>query len=225
VARGRAQATATAQTETAPTQRGLLRRALDAVRGSADAPAPAATAPVPTPTPPPARRVQRPTVRLVEAPPAPRLSRVRAAQAPTAPGPAEPAQPSSDLERRFVVSDSAPALPAPNSTGGTLARAIAPTYPTASQAAQALTTGQPVTLSRFGLSDISAAASSVASGISNAASSAAGAVSSALGGGGGAGGGSGGGGGGADSDKSYNEIMHRLREEQEQLGQLIQHPF
>jgi hypothetical protein len=44
------------------------------------------------------------------------------------------------------------------------------------------------------------------------------------GGGGGASGG-GGGGGGGDSDLIYTEVMRRVREEQEQLGQLIDHPF
>jgi hypothetical protein len=32
-------------------------------------------------------------------------------------------------------------------------------------------------------------------------------------------------GGGADSDAVYEEVMRRLRQEQEQLGQLIPHPF
>ena len=45
------------------------------------------------------------------------------------------------------------------------------------------------------------------------------------GGGGSAGGGGGGGGGGGDSDQIYAEVMRRVREEQEQLGQLINHPF
>jgi hypothetical protein len=45
------------------------------------------------------------------------------------------------------------------------------------------------------------------------------------GGGGGAGGGGGGGGGGHSSDLIYSEMLRRVREEQEQLGQLINHPF
>jgi hypothetical protein len=39
------------------------------------------------------------------------------------------------------------------------------------------------------------------------------------------GGGGGGGGGGAKSDAAYDDLRARLREEQEQLGQLIPHPF
>jgi len=39
------------------------------------------------------------------------------------------------------------------------------------------------------------------------------------------GGGGGGGGGGQDSDLIYTEVMRRVRQEQEQLGQLISHPF
>lgn len=38
-------------------------------------------------------------------------------------------------------------------------------------------------------------------------------------------GGGGGGGGGSDSDTTYDEVLRRLRQEQEQLGQLIPHPF
>jgi hypothetical protein len=38
-------------------------------------------------------------------------------------------------------------------------------------------------------------------------------------------GGGGGGGGGADSDAAYHDLLRRLRDEQEQLGQLIKHPF
>jgi hypothetical protein len=34
-----------------------------------------------------------------------------------------------------------------------------------------------------------------------------------------------GGGGGGDGDQIYSEVMRRVREEQEQLGQLISHPF
>ena len=45
------------------------------------------------------------------------------------------------------------------------------------------------------------------------------------GGGGGGGSGGGGGGGGQDSDLIYTEVMRRVRQEQEQLGQLIDHPF
>ncbi|HEY2318994.1 MAG TPA: hypothetical protein VGH67_11900 [Solirubrobacteraceae bacterium] len=41
----------------------------------------------------------------------------------------------------------------------------------------------------------------------------------------GSGGGSGGDGGGHDSDLIYTEMLRRVREEQEQLGQLINHPF
>jgi hypothetical protein len=37
--------------------------------------------------------------------------------------------------------------------------------------------------------------------------------------------GGGGGGGGGDGDQVYSEVMRRIREEQEQLGQLINHPF
>jgi hypothetical protein len=37
--------------------------------------------------------------------------------------------------------------------------------------------------------------------------------------------GGGGGGGGQDSDLIYAEVMRRVRAEQEQLGQLITHPF
>jgi hypothetical protein len=37
--------------------------------------------------------------------------------------------------------------------------------------------------------------------------------------------GGGGAGGGADSDAAYLELLRRLHQEQEQLGQLIQHPF
>ena len=44
-------------------------------------------------------------------------------------------------------------------------------------------------------------------------------------GGGGSGGGGGGGGGGHNSDLIYTEMLRRVREEQEQLGQLINHPF
>jgi hypothetical protein len=42
-----------------------------------------------------------------------------------------------------------------------------------------------------------------------------------------AGGGGGGGaeGGGGDADAIYDEILRRLRIEQEQIGQLIPHPF
>jgi hypothetical protein len=55
-------------------------------------------------------------------------------------------------------------------------------------------------------------------------------TSSAVGAGGSAGdggGGAGGGGGdtGGDSDAAYAELLQRVREEQEQLGQLIPHPF
>jgi hypothetical protein len=32
-------------------------------------------------------------------------------------------------------------------------------------------------------------------------------------------------GGGSDSDSVYSEVLRRVREEQEQLGQLIPHPF
>lgn len=42
-------------------------------------------------------------------------------------------------------------------------------------------------------------------------------------GGGSSGGGSGG--GGKDGDSDYQELLRRLRAEQEQLGQLIPHPF
>jgi hypothetical protein len=42
---------------------------------------------------------------------------------------------------------------------------------------------------------------------------------------GGSGGGGGGGGGGHSSDLIYTEMLRRVREEQEQLGQLINHPF
>jgi hypothetical protein len=31
--------------------------------------------------------------------------------------------------------------------------------------------------------------------------------------------------GGSNSDSVYDEVLRRLREEQEQLGQLIPHPF
>jgi hypothetical protein len=31
--------------------------------------------------------------------------------------------------------------------------------------------------------------------------------------------------GGQGSDASYDELLRRLRDEQEQIGQLIQHPF
>jgi hypothetical protein len=45
-------------------------------------------------------------------------------------------------------------------------------------------------------------------------------------GGGGSGGGGGGGGGeGGDGDQVFSEVMRRVRAEQEQLGQLIDHPF
>ena len=37
-------------------------------------------------------------------------------------------------------------------------------------------------------------------------------------------GGGGGGGGGHNSDQNYAELLRRVREEQEQLGQLINHP-
>jgi outer membrane receptor protein involved in Fe transport len=40
-----------------------------------------------------------------------------------------------------------------------------------------------------------------------------------------AGGGGGGGGGGSDSDAAYHELLRRVRDEREQLGQLIPHPF
>jgi hypothetical protein len=44
--------------------------------------------------------------------------------------------------------------------------------------------------------------------------------------GGGASGASGGGGGeGGDTDGVYRDVLMRVREEQEQLGQLIWHPF
>src|SRR5207248_8481186 len=33
------------------------------------------------------------------------------------------------------------------------------------------------------------------------------------------------GGGGADSDAAYRDLLRRLQQEQEQLGQLIPHPF
>jgi hypothetical protein len=45
------------------------------------------------------------------------------------------------------------------------------------------------------------------------------------GGGGGGGGDGGGGGGGGDGDQIMSEVMRRVREEQEQIGQLINHPF
>jgi hypothetical protein len=38
-------------------------------------------------------------------------------------------------------------------------------------------------------------------------------------------GGDGSGGGGGGGDATYDELLRRLRDEQEQLGQLIQHPF
>lgn len=41
----------------------------------------------------------------------------------------------------------------------------------------------------------------------------------------GGGGSGGGGGGGQDSDLIYVEVLRRVRQEQEQLGQLIDHPF
>jgi hypothetical protein len=41
----------------------------------------------------------------------------------------------------------------------------------------------------------------------------------------GGGGGGGFGGGGSDSGALYDEVLSRVREEQEQLGQLIPHPF
>ncbi|MGZ4296513.1 MAG: hypothetical protein ACXVE4_05220 [Solirubrobacteraceae bacterium] len=41
----------------------------------------------------------------------------------------------------------------------------------------------------------------------------------------GASGAAGGGGGGHNSDLIYTEMLRRVREEQEQLGQLINHPF
>ena len=44
-------------------------------------------------------------------------------------------------------------------------------------------------------------------------------------GGGGSGGGGGGGDSGGDSDGAYRDVLQHIREEQEQLGQLIQHPF
>jgi hypothetical protein len=37
--------------------------------------------------------------------------------------------------------------------------------------------------------------------------------------------GAGSGGAGGDSDAIYDEVLRRLRQEQEQLGQLINHPF
>jgi hypothetical protein len=37
--------------------------------------------------------------------------------------------------------------------------------------------------------------------------------------------GGGGGGGGGDTDAIYDEVLRRLRQEQEQLGQIIPHPF
>jgi hypothetical protein len=39
------------------------------------------------------------------------------------------------------------------------------------------------------------------------------------------GGGSGGSSAGGGSDDAYDDLLRRLRDEQEQLGQLIQHPF
>jgi hypothetical protein len=56
------------------------------------------------------------------------------------------------------------------------------------------------------------------------------AAADAAGGGGGGGAaahpsGGGGGGGGHNSDENFNELLRRVREEQEQLGQLINHPF
>jgi hypothetical protein len=66
-------------------------------------------------------------------------------------------------------------------------------------------------------SPVSAAAT--AAGAATAGPSAAGAS------GAGSGGGSGGDGGGHDSDLIYTEMLRRVREEQEQLGQLINHPF
>jgi hypothetical protein len=47
----------------------------------------------------------------------------------------------------------------------------------------------------------------------------------AAGGSGGAGGSRGGGDSGADADAAYREVLQHIRAEQEQLGQLIQHPF
>ena len=38
-------------------------------------------------------------------------------------------------------------------------------------------------------------------------------------------GGSGGGDSSGDSDAIYDEVLHRVRQEQEQLGQIILHPF
>jgi hypothetical protein len=52
--------------------------------------------------------------------------------------------------------------------------------------------------------------------MSAAASAGAGSASSAS---------SGGGGGGADMDHTYREMLRRLREEREQLGQSVSEPF
>jgi hypothetical protein len=41
----------------------------------------------------------------------------------------------------------------------------------------------------------------------------------------GGGGSSGGGSAGSDGDSDYHELLRRLRAEQEQLGQLVPHPF
>lgn len=41
----------------------------------------------------------------------------------------------------------------------------------------------------------------------------------------GSGGSGGAGGGGSDSDAAYHDFLRRVREEQEQIGQLIPHPF
>jgi hypothetical protein len=57
------------------------------------------------------------------------------------------------------------------------------------------------------------------------AAAAAGFGASAASGASGASGGGGGSGGGHNSDLIYSEMLRRVREEQEQLGQLINHPF
>jgi hypothetical protein len=65
-----------------------------------------------------------------------------------------------------------------------------------------------------------------AAGVRTLARAAGDAPAAGSGGGGAAGaGGGGGGGGGGDGDQVFSEVMRRVREEQEQLGQLISHPF
>jgi hypothetical protein len=74
----------------------------------------------------------------------------------------------------------------------------------------------PVTVARAMPSSLAAAGTQASAALSQAAGSAASAAASAITGGGGSSGG---------GDAAYDELLRRLRDEQEQLGQLIQHPF